>query len=76
MNFPRRELIERIKAQFPAGCRVELVSMDDWNAPPEGTLGTVVAVDDIGTVHVRWSNGSTLGAVYGEDIIRNVERSE
>ena len=42
--------IEALKRRFPRGCRVELVRMDDPQAPPIGTLGTVIGVDDVGTV--------------------------
>ena len=61
--------LERIRRMFPVGARVELVHMDDVHAPPRGTKGTVRDVDDIGTVHVTWDNGSSMGAVYGEDVI-------
>lgn len=64
--------VDAIKAMYPEGTRVWLVSMDDIQAPPVGTEGTVFSVDDMGTVHVRWDNGSTLGAVFGEDIIQKV----
>ena len=47
--------------------------MDDIQAPPVGTKGVVRVVDDAGTIHVNWENGSTLGAVYGEDVVRKVE---
>ena len=49
-----------------------LVKMDDIQAPPVGTQGTVRFVDDIGTVHVSWDNGSSLGAAMGADIIKRV----
>ena len=32
-----------------------------------GALGTVLHVDDIGTIHVSWDCGSSLGVVLGED---------
>ena len=62
-----RKIIERLRASFPRGCRVELVRMDDPQAPPIGTQGTVIGVDDIGTILVDWDNGSGLGVAYGED---------
>lgn len=34
---------------------------------PVGTQGTVKFVDDIGTIHITWDCGSSLGIVYGED---------
>ena len=72
-TFPPREIVERLRLQYPARCRVELVSMDDPYARLRpGDQGTVVAVDDIGTVHINWDNGSGLGAAYGADVIRRI----
>ena len=72
-NYPSREVVERLRRQYPAGCRVELVSMNDSYARLKpGDQGTVVAVDDIGTVHINWDNGSGLGAAYGADVIRRI----
>lgn len=62
-----REMVKHIKELYPAGCRVQLDSMDDVQAPPKGTRGTVIAVDSIGTIHVAWENGSSLGVVFGHD---------
>ena len=47
--------------------------MDDVQAPPLGTQGTVTEVDDIGTIMVDWDNGSKLGVVLGEDICRKIK---
>lgn len=58
---------------YPAGTRVELVRMDDVQAPPVGTRGTVRGVDDIGSIMVNWDNGSGLSVAYGEDIVRKVQ---
>lgn len=71
-RFPSRETVERIRTQYPAGCRVELVKMDDMQAPPIGTKGTVIGVDDIGSILVSWDNGSSLHVLYGEDICRKI----
>lgn len=65
-----KKQIERVKEQYPKGTRVELIQMEDPQAPPTGTRGTVISVDDIGTIHVKWDNGSTLGVVLGEDQCR------
>lgn len=72
MRFPSREIVERIRREYPAGTRVELVRMDDAQAPLAGTLGTVLGVDDTGSLLMRWDNGSGLNVVYGEDIVRKV----
>ncbi len=73
MRFPSRKTVERLRRQYPAGCRVELVRMDDVQAPPVSTKGTVVGVDDAGSILVRWDNGSSLNVAYGEDLCRKIE---
>lgn len=73
MRFPTEEIVEKVRKEYPAGCRVELVEMDDVQAPPAGTQGTVIGVDDTASVMVRWGNGSSLHAVYGADRCRKVE---
>lgn len=70
MRFPSRETVEQVRRQYPAGTRVELVEMDDLQAPPPGTLGTVLGVDDTGSLLMQWDTGSHLNVVYGEDTVR------
>ena len=72
MGFPSREIVERIRREYPAGTRVELVRMDDVQAPPIGTEGVVTGVDDTASLMVRWSNGSHLNVIYGEDEVRKI----
>ena len=61
--------------EYPIGCRVELTMMSDpYNTRLcPGEKGTVMHVDDIGTIHVRWDCGSSLGVVYGEDSCRRID---
>ena len=74
MNFPRREIVDRIKKEYPEGTRVELVSMNDpYRNIPAGTKGTVIGVDDTGTIHCSWDNNGCLGIVYGEDSCRKIK---
>ena len=74
MNFPCREAVLAVRARYPAGTRVELVSMDDpYSRLKPGDRGTVKFVDDTGTVFVSWDCGSGLGVVYGVDQIRILE---
>jgi hypothetical protein len=50
------------------GKRVRLVRCADaYSDNLPGLEGTVTFVDDTGTLHVRWDNGSTLGLVPGVD---------
>ena len=76
MRFPSKETVARIRRDYPAGTRVVLVKMDDKQAPPSGTKGTVIGVDDTASLIMRWDNGSGLNVVYGEDIVRKVENSD
>ena len=74
MVFPKKEVVEAVRARYPKGTRVELVSMDDpYSKLKPGDRGTVKFVDDTATVHVSWDCGSDLGVVYGVDKIRILE---
>jgi len=73
MRFPSKEIVECVKKRFPVGTRVELIRMDDPQAPPIGTKGTVQGVDDIASIMVHWDNGSHLNVAYGEDICRKLK---
>ena len=74
MNSINKKTLENLREQYPPGTRVELIKMNDpYNTMLlPGALGTVVSVDDIGTIHVRWDCGSSLGVAYGEDICKNI----
>ena len=72
MKFPSKETVEAVRRQFPKGCRVELVRMDDVQAPPAGTRGTVTGVDNIASILVCWDNGSNLNVVWGADACRRI----
>lgn len=72
MRMISKEELQALRVRFPKGTRVELVQMDDPQAPPIGTKGTVIGVDAIGSIMVRWDNGSGLNVAYGEDVCRKV----
>ncbi len=72
MRFPNTETVERLRKQYPAGTRVELLVMDDVQAPPIGTKGTVLGVDDTGSLLMSWDNGSGLNVVYGVDRVKRL----
>ena len=61
--------IRMIKATYLPGMRIKLIRMDDTQAPPIGTEGTVKGVDDMGSIMVAWDTGSSLNAVLPEDEI-------
>ncbi len=67
-----KEALQALRERFPKDTRVELVQMDDFQAPPIGTKGTVRGVDDTGSILIAWDNGCGLNVVYGVDICRKV----
>lgn len=73
--FPNIEIVEAIRKEYPVGTRVRLTKMDDIQAPPLGTEGTVVGVDDTGGLLMHWDNGSHLNVVYGADEVEKVEQT-
>lgn len=72
MRFPNMDEVRALRKRYPYGTRVELVEMDDAQAPPVGTLGTVLAVDDTGSLIMAWDNGSSLNVIYGIDKVRKL----
>ncbi len=65
--------LQKLKAKYPVGTRIELVKMDDIQSPPPGTLGTIIGVDDIGSLLVRWDNGSSLNLLLEIDHFRKFD---
>ena len=68
-----RDQLQRLREAYPKGSRVELVQMDDPQAPPIGTHGTVIGVDDIGSIMVDWDNGCGLSVTWGADHCRRID---
>lgn len=73
MLFPNKEIIENLRKRYPVGCRVELLQMNDVQAPPVGTKGTVRGVDDADSIMVAWDNGCGLSVAYGEDVCQKLK---
>ena len=72
MKFPSLRQVEEMRMRYPKGTRIELEKMDDVQAPPIGTKGTVLCVDDTGSIMVAWDNCSHLNVIYGEDQVRKI----
>ena len=72
MRIVTGKVLAALRAKFPEGTRVELVQMDDVQAPPIGTKGTVYGIDDTGSLLVDWDNGSGLNVIFGEDVVQKV----
>ena len=70
------KLLKQLKEYYASGTRVMLIRMSDpYTNLRQGDQGTVTMVDDIGTIHVSWDNGSRLGVVFGEDECRRIEEN-
>lgn len=74
MRSIQPETLKQLRDTYTPGTRVELIQMDDpYTKLMAGDRGTVTSVDDIGTIHVKWDRGGSLGVVYGEDSCRKIE---
>lgn len=77
MKIMSDEQIKFYKENFPEGTRVQLDRMEDYPNPiPAGTKGSVVAVDDIGTIHVNFDNGRLLGICPEVDSFHKISEQE
>lgn len=73
-NIPNDEMTLLVNAiqdslnKVLVGKRVRLKSTSDqFTKLAPGAEGTIKLIDDLGTVHVNWDDGSTLGLVPEED---------
>jgi len=76
MQMIDRQRIQELRALYTPGTWIRLIHMDDMQAPPDGTLGTVKWVDDAGTIHMRWNNGSSLGLIVEKDEFELLNRPQ
>lgn len=72
MHIVSKEKLEELRKTYPDGTRVQLLQMDDLQAPPIGTEGVVCGVDDTGSLLVRWETGSHLSVLFGVDQVEKV----
>ena len=68
--------MELIRRQYPVGTRITLRYMEDQQAPPPGTMGTVQYIDDLGQIGVNWDTGSSLSLIPGKDSFSVVSAPE
>lgn len=60
-----REKLQYLKKTYK-GKSIRLLSMDDVQAPPVGTIGKCITVDDAGQLIMRWPH-SSLSLIPGID---------
>ena len=72
MKWPTKEDVEQVRRAYPPGTRISVVRMDDPQAPPPGTIGKVIGVDDTASLLVEWQTGSSLNVLYGIDQVKKL----
>ncbi len=68
--------VEKVRSEYPRGTLVELKHMEGEPLMKEGLRGTVEHVDDVGQIHVRWNNGSSLALNLDFDEFSVVDRKD
>ena len=78
MRTMSKERIEYYKQNYPKGTRIQLDHMGDDDPRPvePGTKGTVVAVDDLGTLHCEFDNGRCLGVCPEVDSFHKISEQK
>ena len=73
MKFPDKKYIEQLRKAYPVGTNIQLISMRHEKYPVlPGTIGEVTHIDDAGSVHMKWENGSSLALIPEVDSFRMV----
>ena len=77
MKFPNKGYLEQLRKQYPVGTRIQLISMRDEKYPVlPGTVGEVTHIDDMGSIHMKWENGSSLAIIPEVDSFKVVGGSK
>ena len=71
MKFPNKAYLEQLRKQYPKGTKLQMITMGNEKYPvPPGTVGEVTYIDDIGSIHMKWENGSSLAIIPKVDSFR------
>ena len=77
MKFPNKAYLEQLRKQYPIGTKIQLISMRDEKYPIlPGTIGVVTHIDDMGSIHMKWQNGSSLAIIPEVDSFRVAPAAE
>ena len=77
MKLPNKCYLEQLRKQYPVGTKIQLISMRDEKYPVlPGTIGEVTHIDDAGSVHMKWENGSSLALIPEVDSFKVVGASK
>lgn len=73
MNFPTREQVERLRKRYPPGTILQLTADMQGERFPAGSIGEVTAVDDAGSIHMKWQDSGSLALIPGVDSFRKMQ---
>lgn len=77
MKFPNKSYLAQLRKQYPVGTKIQLISMRDEKYPIlPGTIGEVTHIDDMGSIHMKWQNGSSLAIIPEVDSFRVAPAAE
>ena len=77
MKFPNKAYLENLRKQYPVGTKIQLISMRNEKYPIlPGTIGEVTHIDDLGSIHMKWQNGSSLAIIPEVDSFRVAPAAE
>lgn len=77
MKFPNKAYLENLRKQYPVGTKIQLISMRNEKYPVlPGTVGEVTHIDDAGSIHMRWENGSSLALIPEIDSFQTVSKAK
>ena len=77
MRFPDRDTVERLRKEYPAGCRIVLDEMDDpYTKIPVGSQATCLGCDDAGNILCAWDCGSSLSIAWPVDRCHKVSTED
>ena len=77
MQFPSESYLEQLRKKYPVGTKLQLISMRNEKYPVlPGTVGEVTHIDDAGSIHMRWGNGSSLALIPEIDSFQIVSEAK
>ena len=77
MKFPNRNYLAQLRKQYTIGTKIQLISMRDEKYPIlPGTIGEVTHIDDMGSIHMKWQNGSSLALIPEIDSFQTVSEAK
>ena len=73
MKFPNKAYLEQLRKQYPKGTKLQMITMRNEKYPIlPGTIGEVTHIDDLGSIHMKWQNGSSLALIPEVDSFKVV----